>query len=222
MGNRRAFVQPGVSATLALIGVAGLASAAFAQAPAGGAAGGGEAPGAASAVTPVLAITMAPANGSATLTVTSAAFHNGQAMPERYTQFGAGESPPLHWSRGPSGTQSYVVLAEDSGVHRPQPIFHWVLFNVPANVTTLPANLPKTAQLAKPAGAMNGLNMRKQAGYMGPKPPKGQTHAYHFEIFALDEKLPLTADMADRNAVVDAMKGHVLAEGEIVANVTGK
>jgi len=172
-------------------------------------------------VTPTLAMTLAPATGGATLTVTSSAFKNDETLPSRYTQYGRNESPPLHWSRGPDGTQSYVVLVEDSGVHRAEPIFHWVLYNVPGKVTHLAAHLPTTPELKMPAGAMNGLNIRKTSGYMGPRPPKGQTHPYHFEVFALDETLSLSPDMATRDAVVDAMKGHVLAEGEIIGNVSG-
>jgi Raf kinase inhibitor-like YbhB/YbcL family protein len=128
----------------------------------------------------------------------------------------------LSWTPGPTGTKSYVVLTEDSGVSRPQPIFHWVLYNVPANVTALPQALPTDAKLAEPAGAVNGLNIRKASGYMGPKPPAGQTHPYHFEVFALDKTLELDPSTADRNAVVAAMTGHVLAEGEIVGMYTGK
>ena len=67
-----------------------------------------------------------------------------------------------------------------------------------------------------------GLNQRKAAGYMGPKPPAGMTHPYHFEVFALDSKLDLDPAMTDRMALINAMKGHVLAEGEIVVNYTGK
>ena len=105
---------------------------------------------------------------------------------------------------------------------RPQPVFHWVLYNVPADVTRLPQALPTDAKLADPAGAENGLNIRKAAGYMGPKPPAGQTHPYHFEVFALDKRLEIDPSDADRNAVVAAMKGSVLAEGEIVGMYTGK
>jgi len=172
--------------------------------------------------TPVMAPTLAPAKGGATLAVTSNAFRNGAIFPEMYTQNGQNISPPLSWTRGPSGTKSYVVLTEDSGVSRPQPVFHWVLYDVPANVTSLPQALPTDAKLAEPAGAMNGLNIRKASGYMGPKPPAGQTHPYHFEVFSLDTMLALDPSTADRNAVVDAMKGHVLAEGEIVGMYTGK
>lgn len=206
MGNRSTLIRTGAAAGLLLA----LAFAAVASAQGS------------STVVPVLATTLAPANAGTRLTVSSSAFRNRRALPVRYTSFGAGESPPLNWSKGPAGTQSYVVLVEDSGVHLPQPIFHWVLYNVPASVTRLPANLPKTPELTTPAGAMNGLNIARRPGYIGPRPPKGQEHPYHFEVFALDETLSLSPDMASRNAVVDAMKGHVLAEGEIVARVRGK
>ena len=195
---------------LASIGLAALAGGADAQQAAS------------SSATPTLAMELAPANGGAHLAVTSTAFRNGHTIPARYTQFGENQSPPLHWTRGPAGTRSYVLLVEDSGVKRPEPIFHWVLYNVPADVTRLPADLSKDPELQHPAGAMNGLNIRRQPGYMGPRPPKGQTHPYHFEVFALDEPLSLTPDMATRDAVVAAMKGHVLAEGQLVGEVTGR
>ena len=175
-----------------------------------------------SSTSPIMASTLAPAKGGASLTVTSSAFKNGGALPELYTQNGQNISPPLSWSAGPAGTKTYVVLTEDSGVSRPQPVFHWVLYNVPADVTRLPQALPTDAKLADPAGAENGLNIRKAAGYMGPKPPAGQTHPYHFEVFALDKRLEIDPSDADRNAVVAAMKGSVLAEGEIVGMYTGK
>jgi Raf kinase inhibitor-like YbhB/YbcL family protein len=173
-------------------------------------------------VTPTLAMTLAPAKGEGRLTVTSSAFRNGHILPRRFTSFGSSESPPLRWTRGPAGTRSYVLLVEDAGVPFPQPIFHWVLYNIPADVTSLPANLSKAPEPPRPAGALNGLNIARRPGYIGPRPPKGQTHPYHFEVFALDEALSLRPDRATRNAVVDAMKGHVLAEGELVGRVTGR
>lgn len=173
-------------------------------------------------VTPTLAVTLAPAKGGKRLTVTSSAFRNGHTLPRRFTSFGASESPPLRWTRGPAGTRSYVLLVEDAGVPFPQPIFHWVLYNIPADVVSLPANMSKAPEPPKPAGARNGLNIRRRPGYIGPRPPKGQTHPYHFEVFALDETLSLAPAEATRNAVVDAMKGHVLAEGQLIGRVTGR
>jgi Raf kinase inhibitor-like YbhB/YbcL family protein len=172
--------------------------------------------------TPVMAPTLAPAKGGAKLTVTSSAFKDGGVFPTVYTQDGKNSSPPLAWTPGPAGTQSYVVLTEDSGVPRPSPIFHWVFYDVPATVTSLPEGVSTDARPASPAGAMNGLNIAKKNGYMGPKPPAGQVHPYHFEVYALDTKLGLDPASADRDSVVNAMKGHVLAEGEIVGLYTGK
>jgi Raf kinase inhibitor-like YbhB/YbcL family protein len=87
-------------------------------------------------------------------------------------------------------------------------------------MTGVPGNQPTDATLN--SGAMQGLNVRKASGFLGPKPPAGQTHPYHFEVFALDTKLRLDPATTDRNAVVAAMKSHVLAGGDIVANYTGK
>jgi Raf kinase inhibitor-like YbhB/YbcL family protein len=114
------------------------------------------------------------------------------------------------------------VLVEDSGVQRPLPIDHWVLYDIPANVTSLPQGVAKVAKPANPAGAMNGLNVARSAGYIGPKPPLGQTHPYHFEVFALDTKLGLDPATTDRTIVANAMRGHVLAQGEIVGMYAGK
>jgi Raf kinase inhibitor-like YbhB/YbcL family protein len=87
-------------------------------------------------------------------------------------------------------------------------------------VSSLPQNVPTDATLEN--GASQAKNVRGTAGYIGPKPPAGQTHPYHFEVFALNTKLSLDPANADRNAVVSAMKNHVLASGDLVANYTGK
>jgi Raf kinase inhibitor-like YbhB/YbcL family protein len=171
-------------------------------------------------VEPVLAKTLAPAkSGASRLLVTSGAFRAGEPFPEEYTQNGANTSPQIRWSKGPAGTLSYVVLAEDSGVSRPEPIVHWVVYDIPGNTTQLPAGLPKDGQLE--SGAMQGKNIRGEIGYIGPKPPAGQTHPYHFQVFALNGRLRLEPG-ADRNAVVAAMKGKVLAIGDLTMNYTGK
>src|SRR6185295_4164990 len=169
---------------------------------------------------PVLAKELAPARSGGKLYVTSRAFGSGESLDDKYTQNGDNMSPPISWNKGPDGTQSYVVLAEDAGVSRPDPVSHWVIYDIPSSITYLLQNVPAEAKL--PTGAMQGLNIRKAAGFVGPKPPAGQTHPYHFQVFALNKKLNLDPANADRNAVVDAMKGHVLASGDIVANYTGK
>jgi len=192
-------------ATLALAGLA--VGAAYAQgAPAG------DGP-------PVLAKQLASARGGQRLLVSSGAFTGGEPLPEKYTQNGDNISPPLSWVRGPDGTLSFVVLAEDSGVNRHDPIVHWIVYDIPSTVTNLPTSMPTEDKLDN--GAMQGKNIAGKIGYIGPKPPAGQTHPYHFEVFALNTHLKLDPG-ADRNTVVNAMKGHVLAVGDLIGDYTGK
>ena len=194
--------------TLAVVAL--FAASAYAQAPAAG----GEGP-------PVLANKIATAKGgSSRLLVTSGAFVSGADLDDKFTQNGDNMSPSINWSKGPQGTQSYVVLAEDSGVNRAEPIVHWVIYNIPSTATSLPQNVPTDATLEN--GASQGKNIRGTTGYIGPKPPAGQTHPYHFQVFALSSRLNVDPANADRNTVVNAMKNRVLASGELVANYTGK
>ena len=170
---------------------------------------------------PVLANKVAPAKGgSSRLLVTSGAFVSGGDLDDKYTQNGDNMSPGLNWSKGPLGTQSYAVLAEDSGVNRAEPVVHWVIFNIPSTAIGLPQNVPTDGTLEN--GTVQGKNVRGTAGYIGPKPPAGQIHPYHFEVFALNTRLTIDPASADRNTVVNAMKNHVLAFGELVTNYTGK
>lgn len=169
---------------------------------------------------PVLAKELVKARAGGKLMVMSTAFNSGGELEDKYTQNGSNMSPPLSWSKGPAGTRSYVLLTEDSGVNRHDPVFHWVMYNIPSTLTALPENF---SQATTPdTGAMQGLNARKTAGFLGPKPPAGQTHPYHFEVFALNTTLKLDPAIADRKAVVDAMQGHVLAAGDIIASYTGR
>jgi Raf kinase inhibitor-like YbhB/YbcL family protein len=158
--------------------------------------------------------------GSSNLRVTSGMFTSGDALPERFTQNGENISPPLTWLRGPAGTLSYVVLVEDNGVSRPEPITHWIVYDIPSTATRLPLGVPAGERLE--SGAAQGKNIAGTAGYIGPKPPAGETHPYHFQVFALSQKLNLDPATADRAAVLAAMKGKVLAAGDLIGRYTGK
>jgi Raf kinase inhibitor-like YbhB/YbcL family protein len=189
--------------------VALFAAAAYAQAPAAG-----DGP-------PVLANKIALPQGiAARLLVTSGAFTGGGQLDDKFTQNGDNMSPGLSWTKGPPGTQSYAIFAEDAGVNRHDPIVHWVIYNIPSTTTSVPQNIPADAHLEN--GAEQGKNVRGAVGYIGPKPPAGQSHPYHFEVFALNTRLSLDPANADRQAVLNAMRNHVLASGEVVVNYTGK
>jgi len=169
---------------------------------------------------PVLAKALVPARMGARLAVTSPAFASGKTMDVKYTQNGSNMSPPLAWTKGPVGTLSYVVLAEDSGVNRAEPIVHWIVYNIPSSMRYLPSEV--SGDTALPAGVMQGKNVSGSTGYLGPKPPAGQTHPYHFQVFALSGKLDIDPANADRATVLAAMKGRVVALGDIVGNYTGQ
>jgi Raf kinase inhibitor-like YbhB/YbcL family protein len=201
--NARTIRAAVVFSPLICLGLAGAADAQQAPAPQG---------------PPVSALTLAPPKSAAPLHVASSAFKPNGKLPEVFTQNGKNISPPISWSAGPKGTQSYVLLIEDMGVKRPDPISHWVIYDIPATAKSLPQAVPTEAKPAKPEGALQALNIRKATGYLGPKPPMGVEHPYHFEVFALDTKLGLDPATADRKAVVAAMTGHVLAAGEVVAS----
>jgi Raf kinase inhibitor-like YbhB/YbcL family protein len=169
---------------------------------------------------PVLAKNIVPPRMGARLLVTSPAFTSGKTMSDRYTQNGENVPPPLDWVRGPAGTQSYVVLAEDSGVNRAEPIVHWIVYNIPGSARGLAADASTEGPL--PNGALQGKNVMGKHSYVGPKPPAGQTHPYHFQVFALNTRLDIDPANADRATVLNAMKGRVLAMGDVIGNYTGQ
>jgi para-nitrobenzyl esterase len=152
-----------------------------------------------------------PAKGGAKLTVTTPAFKAGGDIPFENTQYRGDIFPGLAWTKGPTGTKAYAVIMQDVDVIRPTgPLVHWTMFNIPPGVTRLDPGLP-----AVPAGSSYGPNMRGAAqAYLGPHPPPGPKHHYHLQVFALDT---VVADPgASYDALTGAMRGHVLASGEVV------
>lgn len=151
--------------------------------------------------------------------ITSPAFHAGQPIPRKYTGEGEDVSPPLEWSGVPEGTQELVLICDDPDAPTPEPWVHWVLYKIPADVTKLPENLPKTPKLENPPGALQGKNSwpsGQTIGYRGPMPPPGHgRHRYYFRLYALNTKLNLQPG-ATKKEVMQAIKGHILGEGELI------
>ena len=97
------------------------------------------------------------------------------------------------------------------------------IYDIPAGVTRLREGIPGTPILQDPKDAKQGPNSMGSIGYTGPKPPVGDpAHHYHFQIFALDVPTLDLEPGAKRDAVLKAMEGHVLAEGEIVGTFERK
>lgn len=150
-----------------------------------------------------------------TLTLTSTAFTDGEAIPRKYTCEGDDISPPLAWSGVPGGTQSLALIVDDPDAPdpaNPQRVWvHWVLYNLPPDSTGLAEGI---ATSALPAGTGEGLNDWDRTGYGGPCPPIGR-HRYFHKLYALDTRLDgLTTPR--KAALEAAMKGHVLAEATLL------
>ena len=122
------------------------------------------------------------------LQLTSSAFQNGGAIPRKYTGEGEDVSPALAWTQVPDGTQAFALICHDpdapliakGGTYG---FVHWVLYNIPASVTSLAEGK---------AEYTTGKNDFGKAGYGGPMPPNGHgTHHYYFWLLALKDSTEL-------------------------------
>jgi len=149
------------------------------------------------------------------LKITSSAFEEGGMIPKKYTCDAENVSPPLAWSGTPSGTKSYVLICDDPDA--PAGIWvHWVVYNIPESEKGLSEAVPANKTLAN--GTMQGISDFGETGYGGPCPPGG-THRYFFKLYALDATLSFQGDVT-KDSLLDAMKGHIIAEGQLIGKYT--
>lgn len=145
------------------------------------------------------------------LTITSTAFKDGDMIPSQYTCDGRDISPPLAWSGVPEGTRTLALIGDDPDA--PGKVWvHWVVFDLPASATGLPEGVPGRGSIT--GGGTQGKNDFGKTGYGGPCPPSG-THRYYFKLYALDTTLGLPSG-ATKQQVLDAMKGHVKGEAQLI------
>lgn len=154
---------------------------------------------------------------SSSMTISSPAFANNELIPVIYTCDGQNINPPLQFVDVPTGTKSLTLIMNDPDVPknlRPDGNYdHWLLWNIPANVTTIDAG-------ATPAGAVVGNNTAGQSKYAGPCPPDRE-HRYFFRVYALDTTLDLPPS-ANKVELLNALDGHVLASAEMVGRYARK
>jgi hypothetical protein len=154
-----------------------------------------------------------PRGTEGALALESSAFEMEGTIPERYTCEGEDVSPPLSWSEPPAGAQSLVLICDDPDA----PIGtwdHWVVFNIPASVRSLPEGVAAD-EMIEGVGT-HGTNSWGRLGYGGPCPPEGPAHRYYFKLYALDTTLDLEPG-ADKKEIEKAMTGHILAQGQLMA-----
>lgn len=140
------------------------------------------------------------------LQVSSPAFSDNGTIPKQYTCDGQNVAPPLQWSGVPEQAKSVAVICDDPDA--PSGTFtHWVLYDIPASTHSL-------GERASIGTA--GVNSFGEAGFGGPCPPKkDHEHHYHFRVYALDVDSIGPAGLSKEDAV-EAMSGHILAEGDLV------
>jgi Raf kinase inhibitor-like YbhB/YbcL family protein len=143
--------------------------------------------------------------------ITSKAFEHEQEIPANYTCKGENINPEIHFADIPDKTKSLVLIVEDPDAPHGMWV-HWVLYNMSPNVKFIAEN-------SKPGNAIEGTTSFGSKGYGGPCPPSG-THRYFFRLYALDEKLDIPPEMADKDMVEEAMKNHILAQAEIMGTST--
>jgi Raf kinase inhibitor-like YbhB/YbcL family protein len=149
--------------------------------------------------------------GGKIMIIASPAFTEGNMLPAKYTCDGQDISPPLEWKNVPTGTKSLALIHDDPDAPMGTWV-HWVAYNILPNITKLDENV-KPEKVFK-NGMRQGNNDWPKIGYGGPCPPSG-THRYYFKLYALDTMLDLRPG-ATKAQVLQAMKGHILAEAQLM------
>ncbi len=171
-------------------------------------------PGGTPGVAPTPTVTLrAPGTGTVpALVVTSTAFATNTTVPTPEAQNGCGGtnvSPDLTWTGAPAATKSFAITEFDADAPTGTGFWHWVLYNIPPNVTSIAAG----AGTNPPAGT-SGLSDYGSLGYGGPCPPVGDgTHHYAFTISALDTLLTGMPPSTTGAFLTFNMRGHIIAQG---------
>jgi Raf kinase inhibitor-like YbhB/YbcL family protein len=141
---------------------------------------------------------------AATLQVSSPSFPANGMIPSKYTCEGASTSPAISVRGIPAGTKSLALTVFDPDAPGGG-MLHWIMWNID----------PSTIDIAEnSAPGTQGKNGKGDNRYTGPCPPTG-THHYHFTVYALDNRPDLDQSLGLAQ-LQDAMKGHILASGELI------
>ena len=146
------------------------------------------------------------------LSISSAAFNEGERIPDKYTCEGEDISPQLSWRDAPEGTKSFVLICDDPDAPMGT-CDHWLIYNIPADSEGLSEAVPTDESLTD--GSKHGLNSWKNTNYGGPCPPPGNPHRYFFKLYALDTMLPLTSEV-NKSSLENTMQDHILEEAQLM------
>lgn len=120
---------------------------------------------------------------------------SGQLTIDQYAQGygfnGKNLSPQLHWENAPAGTQSFAVTMHDLDAPTGSGFWHWVVFNIPADVQELVTGAGDPDKELLPADAIQSNTDAGMPGYIGAAPNEGPAHRYQITVHALSSKLDL-------------------------------
>ncbi|WP_350348141.1 YbhB/YbcL family Raf kinase inhibitor-like protein [Agromyces sp. G08B096] len=157
--------------------------------------------------------------------VTSTDFTDGQELPRVAWGASAGgedRSPQLAWGGFPEATRSFAVTCFDPDAPTASGWWHWAVANIPADVSSLPADAGAAGGAGLPHGALALPNEARLAQYSGPTPPaRTGVHRYVFVVHALDvERLDLDGDATPAQLGFHAFF-HALGRAGITGTASG-
>jgi hypothetical protein len=144
--------------------------------------------------------------GVSKMRIYSPEFNDNSMIPIKFTCQGQDINPQLLFEDVPEDAKTLVLIVDDPDAPTGTWV-HWVLFNIPTDITGIPED-------SIPDNAVQGLNSWPKNNYGGPCPPSG-THRYFFKLYALDVELALD-DTATKKDVEQAMQGRVIEKAEYV------
>ena len=151
-------------------------------------------------------------DSAAAFALTSSTIAEGASFPPENTCSGANTSPPLAWTAGPAGTKSYAIVLNDTTIS----FLHFIVYDIPANLSALPAALEAAYAPASPAGTHETKSYKGTFGYAGPCPPA--VHVYEFVLYALDvATLPGVTQNVSLADAQTAIKAHSLGSTKLTA-----
>lgn len=159
-------------------------------------------------------------------TLTSIAFPHNGAIPKKYTCQGANLSTPIEWTGIPAGTKSFALIMDDPDAERVVGYtwVHWIVYNISPDTRKLTEGLGKASKikLADNSWATQGITSWKKPGYGGPCPPAGTgVHHYQYRLMALSIS-PTLPEGLTKAKLLDAVKGHVIAEAKLTGTYENK
>ena len=138
-------------------------------------------------VTPALARAQKPA--AFTLSSPDVAANATMTLKQVFNGFGCtgqNVSPALSWSGAPAGAKSFAVTVYDPDAPTGSGWWHWMVYDIPATTTSIPAGAGNAGKPGLPAGALQGMTDFGAKNWGGPCPPPGdKPHRYIFTVFAL-------------------------------------